>query len=133
MLLVIFKKRFKMKPRYFNALVLVCALTFYVAFSANAQNSNEQTNTVVQSQALQTIKLKVTGITCSGDSKDIQNEVSKLNGVSACKPKGKPAATSVFEVTFDPAKVSEKEIRTQVEGTPGCTDPNDRPYKVKKG
>lgn len=122
-----------MKSRYFNALVSVCALTFSVAFSANAQNSNEQTNTVVQSQALQTIKLKVTGITCSGDSKDIQNEVSKLNGVSACKPKGKAAATSVFEVTFDPGKVSEKEIRTKVEGTPGCTDPNDRPYKVKKG
>lgn len=84
-------------------------------------------------QKNQTIKIKVSGITCSGDCKDIQKVVAKLNGVSSCKMIGKPSANSVFEVSFDPALVSEKEIRTAVEGTPGCDNPNDRPYKVKQG
>lgn len=122
-----------MKSNYFNALLFVCVLTIVGTLQSKAQNSNDQTNAVAVTQHLQTIKIKVGGITCSGDSKDIQEEVMKLDGITACKPKGKPAATSVFEVTFDPAKVSEKEIRNQVENTPGCTNPNDRPYKVKQG
>jgi len=132
MLLLILKK-IKMKSKYFSALLFIGALTFVFTFSSKAQNTNEQSNNVPQGQTFQTIKLKVSGITCSGDSKDIEKEVTKLNGVTSCMAKGKASATSVFEITFDPAKVSEQEIRKQVEDTPGCTDPNDRPYKVKKG
>jgi copper chaperone CopZ len=82
-------------------------------------------------QTKQTIKVKVSGITCAGDSKDIQKSVEKVNGIIECKPVGKPSATSVFEITFNPAIVSEKEIRKAVEDTPGCENPDDRPYKVK--
>ncbi len=83
------------------------------------------------SQSKQTIKVKVSGITCAGDSKDIQKSVTKINGILDCKLLGKAAATSVFEITFNPALVTEKEIRKAVEDTPGCENPDDRPYKVK--
>ena len=120
-----------MKSRYSYALLLVCSLTSVFTLSSKAQSTTQQNIAVSQSQTFQTIKLKVSGITCAGDSKDIQQEVIKLAGVNACKQVGKPAATSVFAVTFDPAKISEKEIRKQVEATPGCENPDDRPYKVK--
>ncbi|HYF33011.1 MAG TPA: heavy-metal-associated domain-containing protein [Chitinophagaceae bacterium] len=122
-----------MKSKFFNILSFVLVFTFAFSFSAIAQTSKEQPVTTSQHQTLQTVKFKVTGITCSGDLKDIQKEVTKINGVSACKPLGKAAATSVFEITFNPAVVSEKEIRKAVESTPGCDDPNARPYKVKQG
>jgi len=122
-----------MKSKYFNALLTAFTLTFIFAASASAQTSIEQTTTATQAQTVKTIKLKVAGITCSGDCKDIQKVVSDMNGVKACKQVGKPSATSVFEVSFNPAVISEKEIRSAVEATPGCEDPKDRPYKVKQG
>ena len=103
--------------------ILVCATTI----SASAQT------TTPTSQNLQTIKIKVTGITCKGDCKDIQESIGQLNGISATKQIGKPSATSVFEITFNPALVTEKQIQKSVEDTPGCDDPEKRPYKVKKG
>lgn len=122
-----------MKYKFIYTLTLALAITFAASISACAQNPQEQNKTVAQTQKVQTIKLKVSGITCSGDCKDIQKVVGKMNGVTACKQIGKPTTTSVFEVSFDPAVISEKEIRSKVEDTPGCDNPNEKPYKVKQG
>ena len=118
-----------MNSKYFKAFFI--AATIFFAASASAQTSKDQPTTVAQTQKLQTIKLKVGGITCSGDIKDIQKVVSKMEGVTSCKPVGKLSPTSVFEVSFNPAVVSEKEIRKVVEDTPGCDNPDEKPYKVK--
>lgn len=120
-----------MKSKYFNALLLVFAFSIVCTVSCTAQTSKEQPQTAAQN--LQTIKLKVSGITCTGDCKDIQKVVGKMNGVTSCKQVGKPTATSVFEVIFNPADVTEKEIRKVVEDTPGCDNPDEKPYKVKQG
>ncbi len=114
--------------KYFKYLVASFIIFNATAFTANAQNSKE---TPTETQTLQTIKIKVTGITCSGDCKDIQKSVTTLNGVTAARQIGKPSATSVFEITFNPALVTEKQIQKSVEDTPGCDDPAERPYKVK--
>jgi len=121
-----------MKSKFFYTLTLVLAFTFAVTLSASAQTSKEQSKTVAQNGTVQTIKLKVGGIDCSGDIEDTQKVVSKMNGVTACKQLGKTSATSVFEVSFDPSVVSEKDIRKVVEDTPGGDNPNKKPYKVKK-
>jgi copper chaperone CopZ len=121
-----------MKTRFFCTLTLIFVLTCISAVSAFAQTSTEQSQPA-QNSAVQKIKLKVSGITCSGDCKDIEKAVGKINGVSTVKMLSKPSATSVFEVSFNPAVVTEKEIRKAVEATPGCENPNDRPYKVKQG
>jgi copper chaperone CopZ len=117
-----------MNSKYFSALFIASVL--FISASSSAQNTKEQPQTS-QIQTVK-IKLKVSGITCSGDIKDIQKAVTELKGVADCKPVGKTAATSAFEVSFNPAVISEKEIRSKMEDTPGCDDPEARPYKVKK-
>lgn len=99
--------------------------------AVNGFAQGEKAPTQNAAQAKQTIKVKVTGITCAGDSKDIQKSVGKVNGILECKLIGKASATSVFEITFNPAVVTEKEIRKALEDTPGCENPDDRPYRVK--
>jgi copper chaperone CopZ len=77
-----------------------------------------------------TIKIKVKGVTCNNDLATLSNNVKELKGVADCKP-GKAGAVSVFNVTYNPALVSTKEIYAAFENTGGCSDPNDRPYKIK--
>ncbi len=77
-----------------------------------------------------TITIKVKGVTCSNDLKTLADNVKDLKGVSNCVP-GKAGPTSVFKVTYNPAMVSTKEIYKAIENTGGCSDPDDRPYKVK--
>lgn len=115
----------------FKYISLIIAFVFAFQFSVNAQEGNNQPQPAAQN--LKTVKIKVSGVTCAGDCRDIQEVVGKLNGVDTVKQVGKPSATSVFEVSYNPMIVSEKEIYKAVEGTPGCKDPADRPYKVKKG
>lgn len=122
-----------MKSKIFYSFLIGMFFTIALPQSSAAQTTTDQPVAASQTQKTQTVKIKVSGITCSGDCKDIQKVVSKVNGVTSCKMIGKPSANSVFEVSFDPAVVSEKEIRKAVEGTPGCDNPNDRPYKVKQG
>jgi len=77
-----------------------------------------------------TITIKVKGVTCSNDLKTLSDNVKVLKGVSDCVP-GKAGPTSVFKVTYNPALVSTTEIYKAIENTGGCSDPDDRPYKVK--
>jgi copper chaperone CopZ len=77
-----------------------------------------------------TITIKVKGVTCSNDLKTLATNVMELKGVSDCKP-GKMGPTSVFKITYNPALVSTKDIYKAIENTGGCSDPNERPYKVK--
>jgi copper chaperone CopZ len=77
-----------------------------------------------------TITIKVKGVTCSNDLKTLATNVMELKGVSNCTP-GKAGPTSVFKITYNPALVSTKEIYKAIENTGGCSDPNERPYKVK--
>lgn len=113
----------------YKYIVVLFVLISTTSLKTFAQNSKETPQT--KSQTLQTIKIKVTGITCKGDCKDIQESIGKLDGISTTKQIGKPAATSIFEITFNPTLVTEKQIQKSVEDTPGCDDPEKRPYKVK--
>lgn len=99
-------------------LIVLFTLT-NVTFANNYQPYNDTTITV-----------KVKGVTCNGDLKTLSNNVKALKGVSNCVP-GKAGATSSFKVTYDPLLISLKEIHKAFENTEGCSDPNDRPYKVK--
>jgi copper chaperone CopZ len=104
-------------------ILVTMALVF--AFNSNkllAQNSNPATDT--------TITVKVKGVTCNNDLKTLSNNVKELKGVSECTP-GKKGPVSVFKITYNPTLVDTKEIYKAIENTEGCTDPNDRPYKVK--
>lgn len=109
---------------------LKTSVLILAAFLLTAATANAQTAPATPNKDFKTITLKVKGVTCAGDLKDISASVEKLEGVISCKAlKGGP--TSSFEVTFNPAIVSEATIHAAVESTAGCENPADRPYKVK--
>jgi copper chaperone CopZ len=90
------------------------------------------TLTNVQAQSADTtITVKVTGVTCSNDLATIKANVEKVEGVSACKAV-KQGATSSFEINYNAQLSTKEEIDAAIEGTAGCKDPKDRPYKVKR-
>ena len=60
----------------------------------------------------------------------IRTQVAKLEGVNSCEAAKRGAVTS-FVVQYDPAVVSAEAIHQAVEATPGCKNPNERPYRVK--
>jgi len=110
----------------------IFALSF-VAFMAAANLSYAQTASIEDAQEqenVKTISVKVKGVGCMTDVKTISENVEKLDGVVSCEILKKGAVTS-FSIKMNPALVSEKEIYAQVEDTPGCKNPNDRPYTVK--
>lgn len=102
---------------------------FIMAFSA-VNASAQTTSTEITQDNLEVITVKVKGVGCMGDLKDISTSVKKLDGVSRCK-EGKMGATSTFVVTYDPEKITQKAIHEAIEDTPGCSNPESRPYKVK--
>lgn len=93
----------------------------------NAQSANK----LPKIEAVEIIEVKVKGVGCSADIKSITENVEKLEGVSRCKTL-KKGATTKFQVYLLPSKVKKEEIYATIEDTPGCKNPNDRPYKVKE-
>lgn len=107
-------------------LFFLALLTFSFA-TVQAQTSTP----LLKMEDIKTIEVKVKGVGCSADIKSISEKVENLDGVSRCKVLKKGAVTR-FEIYLLPSKVSEQEIYAAIEDTPGCKNPNDRPYKVKE-
>jgi len=113
--------------KYIKSLIfasVVLAANTSISF-AQSTSTNQQADSVI------TATVKVKGITCSADLKTIAANVEKLKGVKSCKP-GKTGPTTTFEIKYNTGLVSEKEVFAAIEGTGGCQDPDERPYKVKK-
>lgn len=109
--------------------------SFVLAFTVLTATTNiafsQTTNTNQTTDSLKTATVKVKGITCSMDLKMISANVEKVNGVSSCKS-GKQGTTTTFEVKYNPALVTEKEVFAAIESTGSCENPNERPYKIKQ-
>ncbi len=109
--------------------------SLFLAFTVLTATTNvafsQSTNTIQQTDSVKTLTVKVKGITCSMDLKMISANVEKLKGISSCKA-GKEGTTATFEVKYNPALVSEKEIFATIEETGSCENPEERPYKVKQ-
>ena len=101
-------------------LSIICFVVIYAGSLSNTFAQAEDT----------TITIKVKGITCSTDYKMIESNLEKLGGVNRFQVI-KKRATSTFSISFNPEKVSEKEIYAAIEETGSCENPDERPYKVK--
>lgn len=117
----------------FKIFVLTVFLMTFKSNNIYAQNSCCASNHSKQcsSDSTKTLIIKVKGINCSMDLKSISTNVEKLKGVNSCKSL-KMGTTSTFEVNFNPALVTEKEIHEAIENTSGCENPEEKPYKVKQ-
>ena len=103
---------------------------FLMAPATNFAQSASKQESQTKAQA-QTITVKVKGVGCSKDIKTIATSVKELSGVSSCDVAKKGATTS-YNITYNPSLVSRNQIESAIEDTPGCKNPNDRPYKVKQ-
>jgi copper chaperone CopZ len=104
------------------------ALAAIILFTLNTMAFSQPGKPV--SDSLTSITIKVKGVTCNNDLNTLSANVKELNGVRECTP-GKKGPVSEFMITFNHALVSKKDIYQAIENTEGCTDPKDRPYKVK--
>ena len=109
-------------------LIIASTLTFT---TVNAQTSNVANTESTQQQETSTLVLKVSGANCNNDLRTLAQRVKAVDGVYNCETVGKRGVNTKFKVDFNPGLISEKEIRTAFESTPGCSDPNEFPYKVK--
>lgn len=107
------------------------ALAFIVLIATTNIAFSQSINKNLQSDSLKNTTIKVKGVSCSMDLKMISANVEKVKGVSSCKT-GKQGVTTIFEVKFNPALVTENEIFAAIESTGSCEDPKERPYKVKQ-
>ncbi|MEL6719191.1 MAG: hypothetical protein AAFO82_04280 [Bacteroidota bacterium] len=114
--------------KYLRIFSLSFIAFFATAYLATAQTAS--TTDVQEQEEIKTISVKVKGVGCMTDVKTISENVEKLEGVTSCEIIKKGAVTS-FSIKLNPALITEKEIFTQIEDTPGCKNPNDRPYSVK--
>ena len=108
---------------------IVLALTMMTATANVALSQTINTNQATDS--LKTATIKVKGITCSMDLKMVSANIESVKGVSSSKL-GKQGTTTTFEVKYNPALVTEKEIYAAIEGTGSCENPDERPYKIKQ-
>jgi copper chaperone CopZ len=124
---ILILKQFKIrKMKFINAFIFA-----FILLTATTNNALSQTTTGQTTDSLKTATVRVKGITCSMDLKMISANVGKVNGVSSCKA-GKQGTTTTFEVKYDPALATEKEIFAAIENTGSCENPEERPYKVKQ-
>lgn len=112
--------------RYLLSFCLFFAVSCFMSTTVMAQTSAAATTT----SSIQSLTVKVTGVGCNTDVKTIGTAVEKLDGVSSCSA-AKRGAVTRFVVQYDPQVVCEDDIFQAVENTPGCKNPNDRPYRVK--
>lgn len=100
-------------------------------FISNIVSAQSGDTPITDTTAIAVKTIKVKGVTCANDLKTIAGNVEKLKGVISCKSE-KPGPTTRFSVRYNAGLITEKEINAAIEGTEGCEDPNDRPYKVKR-
>ena len=111
---------------------ILAASTLLFTTVSFAQTSDVATQTEQQAeQEKSTVSLKVSGITCGHDLKTLNEKLKAIKGVYNCETVGRRGVKTNFKVDYNPNLITEKEIRAAFEGTPGCEDPNEFPYKVK--
>lgn len=111
--------------------IKISVVAFLVFYALPNFMIAQTSNALPKLESVETIEVKVKGVGCADDIKSIAANVEKLEGVSRCKTVKKGAVTK-FEVYLLPSMVNVDAIHAAIEDTPGCQNPNDRPYKVKQ-
>ena len=115
--------------KFLSAFLVVACL--FVANVAQAQTAAPMPTAELSAAELTTLEVKVKGVGCAMDLKTLSEKVTALEGVASCETIKRGAVTT-FEVKHNAARVDAKTIYAAIEGTAGCSNPNDRPYKVKR-
>ncbi len=108
----------------------VLAIAMCVTFCFAFINRSAAQSTIVSKDT--TVTFEVSGITCGGDLPVICKRVQPEKGITSIKAVSKAAATTKFQVIYNPALINYQQVVAAVQDAPSCDFPNEKPYKVKK-
>lgn len=111
-----------MKNIVFNAGRLLAILT--IALLTNNAKAQATKDTAKAKTA--SITFTVTGMDCQTDSKMIETALYRKKGVKSVK-----TTDDNITVVYNPDKVKPEDLKTIIENTGSCEDPNVKVYKVK--
>lgn len=114
--------------KYFLSFCLAFSFCLFTTSAVQAQATAAVS--INNTSVVKSMTVKVTGVGCNTDVKTIGTQVEKLDGVNACTA-AKRGAVTRFVVQYNPDVICEEDIYQAIEATPGCKNPNDRPYRVK--
>jgi hypothetical protein len=116
------------KNQFAKAILAISLLVFFQENSfASAKNTSSKVNTNhFANTADSTIVLSVSEMGCKTDSKMVQTALYRRVGI-----KKVILSEGTVTVTFNPQKISVKEIFSIIENTGTCEDPNAKVHKVK--
>lgn len=117
--------------KIFKSIIFLLIGFLAISNTSYAQSAASNAKTEQVAEETKTISIKVKGVGCANDIKSIAANVENLDNVAKCEAK-RPGRVTTFTVVYNPALVKMEDIHAAIEGTPGCQDPKDRPYKVKK-
>lgn len=109
--------------------VFAALLTFACLFFA--QNLMAQTASATKDE-VKVATIKVSGLCCNGDLATLKKKLVNQEGVDEVTANGdaKKEGTSL-KVKYHADVISETKIRSLIEKSTGCDNPNETPYKVK--
>ena len=115
------------KNKFAKAILPISLLVFSQENSfASAKNTLSKLNTnYIVHTSDSTIVLSVSEMGCKTDSKMVQTALYRRVGIK------KVILSGTVTVTFNPQKISVKEIVSIIENTGTCEDPNAKVHKVK--
>lgn len=116
------------KNQFAKAILAIILLVFFQENSfASAKNTLSKINTnYFVSTSDSTIVLSVSEMGCKTDSKMVQTALYRRVGI-----KKVILSEGTVTVTFNPQKISVKDIVSIIENTGTCEDPNAKVHKVK--
>ncbi len=97
---------------------------FLLAFAAN--NANAQTSKATEQAKTSTVIFTATDMGCGTDSKMVETALYRKQGVKSVKIEGE-----TITIVYNPKKVKPEDLKTVIENTGTCEDPNAKVHKVK--
>ncbi len=82
--------------------------------------------------SLKKITIQVSNLHCNNDMPTIKKRLLNEEGIDEVAFTPIEGETSVFTVSYHTSATSREQIEKAIEATPGCDDPEEKPYKVKK-
>lgn len=100
-----------------------------MAFCNNTYANNQKSNSKIQLQdttsSQKTVVFSATEMSCKTDSKMVEKALFRTKGVKKVS-----IQDSNITVTFNPQKVNTETLKSVIENTGTCEDPNAKVHKV---
>jgi hypothetical protein len=103
------------------AIALLCVACAFAETLAQAQTDSVKTTIV-----------KVGNLHCNGDMPAIKKRLLNQDGIDEVTFTEREGGMSTFTIRYHSVATDQPAIERAIETTPGCDDPSETPYRVKK-